>query len=167
MFQSSVIVFVLDSSTGHVLKLWLFSTQSHEVVISENIITWILEGRSLEQGVCLWALYPFYYENICFTFLIPRDRLVLGVSGLLYLLIWMGHLRSLVGTCGGGLSDCHIIDGLFDTGSHCISVFLKVCMIVLCGCHFFTVCVHKAVLRCWVSIFWPHCHPLWQVWEVV
>lgn len=31
----------------------------------------------------------------------------------------------LVDTCGDGLGDRHIIDGLFDIGSHYISVFLK------------------------------------------
>lgn len=43
-------------------------------------------------------------------------------------IIWgLGFLSPwfLVDTCGDGLGDRHIIDGLFDIGSHYISVFLK------------------------------------------
>ncbi len=163
MFQSSVICICFGLQHRTRSEAVAFFTQSHEVVISENIITWILDGRSLEQvcvcGHCFFLLWKCMF---CIS-----DRLVLGVLGLLYLLIWMRHLRSLVGTCGDGLGDCHINYGLFDIGSHYISVFFKVCVIVLCDWCFFTVCVPKGVLMCWVSVFWPHCHPLWQVWEVV
>lgn len=52
MFQSSVICICFGLQRRTRSEAVAFSTQSHEVVISENIITWKLDGRSLEQ-VCV------------------------------------------------------------------------------------------------------------------
>ncbi len=43
------------------------------------------------------------------------------------------HPWLLVGTCGDGLGDCHIISALLDVSSHSFSVLLKVCVVVVGG----------------------------------